>query len=394
MLEDLKNPVNTRKEYSQVFQRKSLLAFFLLAILTTVTGQLFAQSAPWRAWLFNAADGSIRIADQTGTIVDGYTLPLSQAFNTYDEPVTVSASGRYVAFVAYDSTSENSSTQLFVYDHAVQTTRFAYDITGYDALSFEFLNTPLAFDETGERFAFAVLDEELSWQIVVADLTAGTTQAIGQAASAPELVDYALNYLPVIQQLSGTRVTFALLPYGGEFEASYPAFTWDFLLGTATPEPTYASLVTDSTADGHRVVARFDDSLPAADENGDVPVLMLNMLEVIDPRGEVTTQYNETDGTIERVLFIEDGQRTVVQVRETGSDEPVLKIINADGTVADELIGALDDLQGTPDGFVGLFDNDGVPAMAYVNTASDMPAPAVIWSSDSDVPLRLVRVAD
>ncbi len=377
-----------------MFQRKSFLAIFLLvSLLLSVTGPLFAQSSAWHAWLYSATDGSIRIADQTGTIVDGYTLPLSQAFNAYGEPITISASGRYVAYVAYDSTSANNSTQLFVYDRDAQTNRFAYDITGSDVLGFEFLNTPLAFDETGQRFAFSFLDEELSWQIIVADLTTGTAQAVGSSTSAPELTEYAVNHVPVIQQLSGTRVSFALIAYGTEFQQRYPAFTWDFLAGTATADDSYSSIVTDSTTDGRRVVARFDDSLPAAEDDGDIPVLMLNVLEVIDPRGDVVTQYNETDGTIERVLFIENGQRTVAQVRETGSDEPVLKIINADGTVASEMLGALNDLQGTPDGFVGLFDNNGVPAMTYVNTSSDTPSPAVIWSADSAVPLRLVRVA-
>jgi hypothetical protein len=376
-----------------VFKSKFSLVLVLLLGLVAVSGNLFAQPSGWRAWLYNSADGSIRIADQTGTIVDGYTLPLSQAFNAYGEPITVSASGRYIAYTAYDSTSENTSTQLFVYDHVAQTSRFAYDITGADVLGFEFLNTPLAFDEAGERFAFAYLDEELSWQIVVAALTTGTTQAVGEPTSIPDMVPYAVSYVPVIQQLSGTRVTFALVPYGSEFRASYPAFTWDFLAGTSEPAPTYESIVTDSTPDGQRVIARFDDSLPAAEQNSDVPLLMLNVLEVIDPRGEVTTQYNETDGTIERVLLIENGQRTVAQVRKSVSEEPVLKIINADGTVSEELLGALEDLQGTPDGFTGLFDNGGVPAMTYVNTTSGTPSPAVIWSADSAAPLRLVRVA-
>jgi hypothetical protein len=376
-----------------VFKRKFSLVLFLLVGLLALTGNGFAQSSGWRAWLYSSADGSIRVADQSGMIVEGYTLPLSQAFNAYGEPITISASGRYIAYTAYDSTSANASTQLFVYDQSSQTIRFAYDITGADVLSFEFLNTIAAFDESGERFAFSYLDEELSWRIIVADLTTGTAQAVGEPASTTELVEYAINYVPVIQQLSGTRVTFAFVPYGTEFQASYPSFTWDFLAGTATPEPSYASIIMDSMPDGRRVVARFDKSLPAAEESSDVPMLLLNVLEIIDLRGEVTMQYNETEGTIERVLFIENGQRTVAQVRAAPGDEPTLKIINSDGTVVDELLGALEDLQGTPDGFVGLFDNGGVPAMTYVNTASDTPSPTVIWSADSAIPLQLVRVA-
>ncbi len=151
-----------------------------------------------------------------------------------------------------------------------------------------------------------------------------------------------------------------------------------------TPESDYASIVIDSTPDGQRVIARFDESVSAAAPNA---------LEVINPRGEVVTQYSEIEGTIQRVLLIENGQRVLAQVYEEASDETVLKIINVDGTVAAELLGALADLQGTPDGFVGLFDNGGVPAMAYVSTASDTPTPAVIWSADSAIPLRLVRVA-
>lgn len=367
-----------------MFRRKSFPILLLLALLLTVASSLSAQTSGWRAWLYSPLDGSVRIADQNGMIVDGYTLPLSQAFNAYGEAITVSATGRYVAYTAYDSTSESGSTQLFVYDHAVQTTRFAYDITGADALSFEVLNTVLAFDEAGERFAFGHFDEAQSWRIVVADLTTGTPQAVGEATSAPELVEYAVNYVPVVQQLSGTRVTFTLLPYGAEAALDNPAFTWDYLGATVTPESDYASIVIDSTPDGQRVIARFDESVSAAAPNA---------LEVINPRGEVVTQYSEIEGTIQRVLLIENGQRVLAQVYEEASDETVLKIINVDGTVAAELLGALADLQGTPDGFVGLFDNGGVPAMAYVSTASDTPTPAVIWSADSAIPLRLVRVA-
>lgn len=381
-----------------MFQRRfhSIIrsTFPLLMVLTilAVSSSGFAQESGWRAWLYSSLDGSIRTADHNGAVIDAYTLPLSQAFNAYGESVSVSATGRYVAYIAYDSTSDSGSQQLFVYDHNLQSIRFAQDISGADALSFDYLPTAQAFDEPGERFAFAWLDEAQSWRIIVADLTTGTAQAVGEAASIPELVDYAVNYIPVIQQLGGTRVTFTLLPYGTEFMPEYPAFTWDFLASTVTPEPDYNSLVTDANASGQRVIARFDDSLPAAELTDDIPRLELNMFEVVDQRGERQWQYNETEGTIEQVYLIEGGQRVLAQVYEYAGDERVLKVINADGTIDAELLGTLGDIQGTPDGFVGLFDNGGVPAMAYVNTAEDTPAPAVIWSADSAIPLQLVRV--
>ncbi len=389
-----------RRRFSSNFPLLPILAVMLLMLadmlLMLAGSSLSAQDAPntgWRVWLYSPLDGSIRIADQNGGIIDGYRLPLSQAFNAYGESVSVSATGRYIAYSAYDSTSESGSRQLFVYDHILQTTRFGYDISGADALSFDYLPTALAFDEPGERFAFAWLDEAQSWRIIVADLTTGTAQAVGEATSAPELVEYAISHVPVIQQLGGTRVTFTLLPYGTEYRPEYPAFTWDFLAAEVDAEPGYNSLVTDAISGGPRVIARFDASLPAAELTGDVPRLELNLFEVVNQRGERQWQYNETEGTIEQVKLIENGQRVLAQVYAYAGDERVLKVIGPDGSIAAELLGTLSDIHGTPDGFVGLFDNGGVPAMAYVNTAEETPSLAVIWSADSAIPLQLVRVA-
>jgi hypothetical protein len=93
------------------------------------------------------------------------------------------------------------------------------------------------------------------------------------------------------------------------------------------------------------------------------------------------------------VSFIEFGARVLVEV-ENG-DETTLRVLNRDSTVAGELIGTLEAITGTPDGFVGLFESNGAPALAHIVTTQDTLTPQTLWTGNQGTtPLLLGIILD
>ncbi|HEX2620130.1 MAG TPA: hypothetical protein VHL11_08285, partial [Phototrophicaceae bacterium] len=101
--------------------------------------------------------------------------------------------------------------------------------------------------------------------------------------------------------------------------------------------------------------------------------------------------YTEADGSINQVRFIENGARILAEV-QSSDNQTHLKVLNRDGSVAGEIVGSLRDLTGTPDGFVGMFDNSGAPAIAYINTTASTLTPTTLWSGTPNTTYTLVRV--
>jgi hypothetical protein len=352
-----------------------------ILILTFFAFSSVHAQGGWSIFLFNPQDGSITQVRSSGEAAGSFVLPLPQAFNRYGNFAEVSLSGRYIAYTAYDSTTERPNVQLFVLDRDLSATRFTYDVTDAVTVDGDTNNIPVVFDEVNQQIAFGLLTEGNGWQVVVGDFATSAPLATLTAADAPVLKQTP-NILPVVQRYDGVHVWFTAVAYGTGVQAVYPAFRWHIGTGEVVEDETFTHPISDfDPFSGQVVVAVRDESLDSAE--GTDGQFIMNAVEVVGTDGSRSTLYNETEGSVQRVIFIEVGARVLIEVYNFETDETKLKVLNRDGSVAGEIIGSLDDITGTPDGFVGLFDG----GMAHVNTTVETFSPETVWSGSPDVSL-------
>lgn len=373
----------------------------VLALITAITVALFTPTLTsaqggraWTAWMYNPADGSIAQVAPDGRVVGALYLPLPQAYNTYGGRIVVSPSGRYIAYSAYDSTAAEQNSQLFVYDVPLGSILFGYDLadaqtSGFDSANgFNALPDSAAFDEVNGQFAFGYLREGgAEWRVVVGDLANGAEFTSLSSGSASDVIPE--HDVPVVRRYDGQRVTFTMVPPSDTgADGLYPAFNWNIGTGELTENGAYVTFdaaVLPATGEWLRVI--HDESLRIAGG------ATTNAVEAIAPSGEGFTFYTDAESNLERAYFVEDGARVLVEVEHLATGQRSLRVLNRDGSVAGELIGALENIKGTPSGYVGTFDSAEGVALAYVDTSVNPHAPVTLWTAGGSTGVQFAFIA-
>lgn len=356
---------------------------FLLVALAAVfmlTPTIAQPPRDWTAWLYTPGDGTITQVAPSGVVAGQLFLPLTPATNLHGPQVLVSSRGRFVAYTAYDSTGAIPGEQLFVYDVRLGSIIYNYELSAGDTHRLAPYQT--AFDELNNQFAFGYHADDTGWRLVIADLSIGVEfDALAQSEAANIGAG-----LPVVLSYDGRRVTFALSPLSGAVNAGTPAYVWD--VGTDEVTAVNGALVSMGdllAATGERVFPTRADDLAAAGQGA-------NALVVLARSGERTLVYHDAVAELRSATFIEDGARVLVEMFTPASGTAALRVLNRDGSVAGELVGALSALRGTPDGFTGLFDSPNGSALAYVATTTTPYAPVTLWSAGAGVSVQFAAV--
>lgn len=343
-----------------MLKRIGLIAAWLVLAAALMPASAQPPARDWLAWLFNPADGTITQVSSSGDTLEPIYLPLSQAFNAYGDRVSASANGRYVAYTAFDSTlgPAISNRQYFVYDRTIDSTRFTFPLEGIDALDLEIHASPTAFDEMRQQFAFGFAKAD-SWQIVAASLINGTVIATLDSASAASITE---GGMPVVMHFDANVVHFLMVENG----TAGGAYRWDIAADALTAEGLVTSLQSDV--------------LPATTE---IVTPSANTLNITSTDG--TFAFYTHSAAITEAHFIADGLQVLA---ETSKDaQPLLLVLNRDGSIAAEILGALESIRGTPTGFAGMFAANSGSALARVDTVSQDFALKAIWSGGADVQL-------
>lgn len=341
----------------------------------------------WTAWVYAASTGEVTRVSAQGEIIDAYRLPLSPAFNAYGMHALASANGRFIAYTTADTITGGGNQQLIVYDTQVGIIRFTYDLTGVAANDISFVRFPhsTAFDEAASTFSFGLLRGD-SWELVVANLATESLSG-GAPLDASDLNLENQRVLPIPEIVRGNAVRFFLVPADGTTFREHAAYLW-------TPGQTVVEVGASSA---------YSDVLPSSGEIA-VPVheKALLMGDATNPAG---LAYNAVDIvqngrtrliqdrslTISQVWWIDGGRQLLLAGFDTAMNADVLKLYNRDGVTVGQFAGQLDDIQGTPDGFVGLFPSGSGAGLAYINTAGETLSPVTLWTT-SDATARLIHV--
>lgn len=369
-----------------VNRMKSLITAAVLLLMSMVST---AQSS-WTAWLYAASDGSITRVNANGEIIDVYRLPLSQAFNTYGDSAVASGSGRFVAYTAYDSTAPQLNRQLFVYDAGTGIIRFTYDLSDVTAIDFEQMARPTAFDENTQTFAFGVLRAG-QWELVLADLT---TEQVQGGSPLSESQAGLPSGLPVVLYVQGEQVWFVIHTPGLGLEATYDLYVWQ---PNQPPQVVGKSaLVADVRGFGELVTPALESdtislmSTDSAVTNTAAPQGPYNAIDIHLPAGG-STRLTNLNGPVAQVWWVAGGHQVLAYGSADG-DAPVFSVYGRDGSPIGQFSLALDDVRGTPDGVVGLFDRDGTLGLAHIETRNGTLAARTVYTT-TDRSVRLLLVA-
>lgn len=348
---------------SSVYRRSVTLALIATGLALLSLPALAQASRDWSAWFVIPATGEVVQVGRAGDVTGSFYLPIPQAFNAVSPAVAVSSDGRFVAYIATDTTlPEFPNTQLFVYDRTVDASRLAYDISGATATSIDIRPTPQAFNPSNRAFAFG-LSHAAGWQIVVGSALDGAIIATLDSADAPAVRE---GGTPVVLEYVADRVAFVMVSANGT-PASL-VYLWDVARDEIVTDTAHGTAL-----HGDHFLFTGERLLPLTRDNR-------TGLIVVSLNGQETPIYFRDDATVTGGRFIADGAQALALVRKA-SGETAFAIIRRDGRIS-EIIGDLDDIFGTPDGFAGTFAvNGGAVGLAHVSTLGDDFGVNVLWST-------------
>jgi hypothetical protein len=367
------------------------LLWTLLAGLMLLAAPVHAQSAAaWTAWIFDPGTGQVSQVNAAGEITGAFSLPLGIAFDQYTTQVAASPSGAHVAYIMADSASGTVNRQLMVHNVASGATAASYSLDpNTRANSLEFNRDALIFDEASMQMAFGYTTTgeagNLVWRIVIIDYRTGLTPYTlrSEDASAAGVPGDAV---PVIGHFRSGRITFFAVPVGGVDSLTHPAFVWDTGAGTVTPATAFDTPRSDYwSATGEFVVPAYDDRLAGAQG-------LPNTVQVYDSNAGVRFPfYHDAELSIRQALFVQNGERVLVQRYDPATGGSRWALLDRDGTLVDEpdLPDTARQFYGTVEGFVYL-ENGGT--LVRVETREALTQSAV-WSGGGSQVLIYVNSA-
>lgn len=363
------------------------MAKFLLGLVFALASFAAQAQGTWTAWVYTPSDGSVVRVSAQGEIIDAYRLPLSPAFNAYGVAALTSPNGRFVAYTAIDTITGGGNQQLVVYDTQAGVIRFTYDLTGVDADSLSFARFPhsTAFDENAQTLAFGVVRGG-DWELVVANLATETITG-GAPLTADEAGIEQGNTLPIPEIVRGNAVRFFLLPIGTSYFREYRAYLWT--PGQTVVEVGASSAFSDVLPRTGEIATPVHDELLPNAAAADGPALAYNTIDLVQ-NGRIAILH---DGSIDisQVWWIGGGNQLLLRGFDNAINADVLKVYGRDGILAGQFAGDLRDIQGTSDGFVGVFPSGGGVGIAYVATFGGAFASSTIWTT-GDPSARLIHV--
>lgn len=360
-----------------------------------------AQEAPWTAWLYDAETGQVMLVDESGTVVRDIQLPLAQAFNAYGPSIVVSPSGAQVLFSARDTSATTLNAQLFVYDTRIESLVAAYPLSQDTLATNVQMNASGAiFDEAASRVALGLYMAGAAtgapaWHIVILDYRIGETIATLVSSDTPVT---ALNIrgevVPLIQRHEAGAVSFITVPYNTPYMVEYPAYTWNMDGGTVEEDTRYVSAGTHILpATGEAILPMYDERLPAAQLPRDTISRLVNSLHVVAADGLRYPFYNETDDTIIRAYFVQNGERVLVHLYDDVTYLSTWRVLERDGSAVMDVIvpDSARRIFATPDGFAYTI-HDPATALIHVSTRAEAPQVRTVWTGPEGRQIELVHV--
>lgn len=306
--------------------RKRVLwtALSALLMLTAFT-PLYAQS-PWSAYLFNPDSGQLLQVTSEGAQT-AYALGAGDGAYLSNYDLAFNADGTWAAWCAMTYPTENNPGQttarLIVRDLPAQSNLVEMDLGPVTACR----TGAGAFDDSGTRLAFSILDTTtstdpnqaaipLTWRLEILDLSTGQVSYKLDHTHPGIQEDLSrFSFQPYLRTFLGDQVVFAMLPFATEGSDGLPAYRWSLTTNNLEAVEGWGNLSLDwLPSTGETVRAAYNPELPVGDPGGPVP--LYNQVVVSGAQGVEYPVYKLVDNqwVITGTAFIDDGQQIAIQL--------------------------------------------------------------------------------
>jgi hypothetical protein len=388
-----------------IFRPGLLLSLLVLALALFFAPRALAQSdGGWFVYIYDYNSRTIMRVDATGGATE-YPLGLAEDEFLGGHEIAFTADGSLAAFctVIYPSQQDaNTQTTLYVRDIAAQTNTLQLDLgpsVGCRAGAFNADASQVAVGVVyREPFAeSAGAQEGPAWRLSTFDTATGaelnTLTADDDIAAQIET----FNDIPVMTvatDFDESGVLFYAQPWiGMDGPPEFPTYRWNPAAASLEAVPSRGLAISDYlAATGELAFGAFDESLPAGEPMGPVPIF--NLAVVRDAGGTERPVYVSPDWLVLGTDFVNDGNALLLTLLEPFNPQSVepsetsdIKLITVDraGNVAEfgsysSYVEAL----GVPGGFAVLwaeYNEAGVPVM-HLDHFPAGGAMTPLWQSD------------
>ncbi len=383
--------------------------FSLIVVFAVIFFAVFGSSAApaaraagggWEAWLYDASVGRVvRLVYDGSSALPVIDTLLPDADGGHVAP---SRDGRYIAYTV--------DNVLRVYDSlaggVVATTVVPFGaVTGLTLRG-----SPYMWNAAGTRvavgYAYGLDSGSPGWGIQILDVPSNALVALLQDGSPEAAAVTTGSYsVPVIQRFEDPYITFITVPYATEGTPQYPAYTWNIMGPTVTPNPSLTGFELDQNALGEALMLLHDASYPQAfaPESG---FAVPNMVGAYNPLTGALGNYLFAPGAY-RVTLAQASELAAVSVADPSTGTPTaIRLFTRGGAPLGEvtepalIVRYVTSLEGTVGGFIAAASPTSGPGGTTVYRVSTRPGspdylvPVSVWNSTLGANYRIVWVSD
>lgn len=363
---------------------RRILSVVILLSIFLAAGPAAGQASNWTAWLYASEQGRMFLVDEGGRLLEDFVLPSLVGYTRYAGSAAVSHNGALIAYTVYNPDTQGS--QLMVYDTVTDRVIVTLDLGAMFFDTIDLLPESQLFNpfDTALAYGYNLFDQ--GWQVVVIDLLSGTvTFRLSSSDATIQALQIDSFLTPVIQHYSAAEVSITMIAGGTEGGIAHNGYRWNLLNNLVIPESTYPTpAVSTFEPTGETIMAVFDERLPNRINTLEVP-FQWNALHVYDPaQGTRTPFFGSESWTLEAPVFIQGGERILVNAFDFETQVNLWTVIERDGTVAGFVPiqpNHLGGIRGVSDGFVYVSAESGESILYHSITRDVFNTGRPIWSA-------------
>lgn len=298
----------------------------------------------WDAWLYEPLTRHVWNVDDTGAELVNLTLPIPDiAYSNMVSNIGVSHNGRYIAYFAQHNV--NFDYQFLLYDITERTMFsgiYRPPTSGWQRIGLEFGGGHRVFSPDDRYLAIGYQTDFENWEVHVIDMLAEPLPRITHSLrnTDPNVAGLRIRAavgVPVIQQITGTRVRFSYLDSMEGF-ASLESYEWDFTSGVIFQNTLYPNLTTDLLPATDETISSYQNESYANRLDRLEYPLQYNIVEAYYPPYGNFVYYNNPDVSVNRASFVQNGVRILIEEYEYDTNQTYLLLRERSGFRLDRVL--------------------------------------------------------
>lgn len=364
--------------------KRAMLILSTAALAATLAfTPALAQDATWTVSLYDQAAGTVTRLSPDGEVVDQFTLPMLEGFDSYSYAIATAPLGDKIAYVVEqvgDGSVTTPPSRIVVYDSNADAVVASLDLMqGTDQNGFNAAADSLTFNPDGSQVLVSYYvsqgGDTYSLQTVVLDVTSGqVVNVLNGAALSSAGVQIDAAYRTTVLDFTGETAALVLQPIFVGMDLPAVALNWNLTTGDAVPiAPDLIDAVDYLPSSGEALILSFAAD-PNATADPNAPITMERLFNAVKLFSSGSAQIIYRADVVTGARFVQNGERILVFSSLAQS-----VLIERDGTVLHTFTPLADPhgVVSTPDGFA-YYDPATASGLTLVTTRDDSYAETAV----------------